>query len=124
MLVVWAWIYATWEILNTAVYIETELVPRIRLLVAEDTKFWEWEPYLAKQRSAGYNRYEWRFALYGVLILVLPAIGILISKIRLDFRSYWAWIPVLLYVVIMVAFRCLEVYRLQVQLREVGNRRK
>jgi len=120
-LLLWAWVYATWEILNTAVYLEGGLRLKIRDLVT-DKSFWGWEPYLADQRRRGYNRYEWRFALLGLLLFVLPTIAWLIWKVTPNFcdvRSYGGWAGANAYIAVMIALRVHDTSKLQSQLQQI-----
>jgi hypothetical protein len=123
LLLIWAWIYIVWEILNTAVYLEGELRVKVEGLIGEKA-FWGWEPYLAGQRNKGYNKYEWTFALLVLLVLGVGTFGWTMSAVMKNFaawRSYWGWAAVSTYALIMIGARVREVLRLQVKLRDIGN---
>jgi hypothetical protein len=122
LFIVWSWVYATWEILNTTVYLEGSLRPKVEKLPIVTRPFWGWEPYLADQRRKGYNRYEWRFALLGFLFFIVPTIMLLVWKVTPRFcnvRSYGGWAGANLYVIVMISLRSREVSSLQGKLQQI-----
>jgi len=124
LLLVWAWTYTVWEILNTAAYLEGDLRHRVERLVG-DGAFWGWESYLAAQRKKGYDRFEWTLGLLILLIGGVVLFGRSISTVR-DIFSGWrsnaGWILASAYVLVMITGRMRGVFRLQVQLKELGKR--
>jgi len=123
LLLVWAWTYTVWEIFNTAVYLEGDLRQRIARLVRDDA-FWGWESYLAAQRAKGYDRYEWTYGLFVLLIVAIFVFGRGISTVTTVFagwRSNAGWLAVSPYVIAMIAGRIWKTFRLQGRLKELGK---
>lgn len=122
LLASWAYCYATWEILNTAYYLEGNLRKKIATLVGSRS-FWGWEPYLSQIKKRGFNRFEWQLSLMVLLVSVLIALPWLAIKYQI---IHLTWAQGLLaaaniYVAAMVGLRAKEIWTLQLKLLRVGE---
>jgi hypothetical protein len=105
LLCVWAWSYSTWEILNTALYLEGSLRHEIRELLPGRSLL-GWESYLARPRKVGYSKYERQFALFVLVMLLLATIGWLIYEAKPNFREVSSYLPSSIPWIVVDAYVC------------------
>jgi hypothetical protein len=133
-LVVWAWVQACWEMSNIALFLETKLKPKIaHLLFVKSKSFLSWDAYIARQRSQGFDKFESRQSLLVLLLLTvvilvgpflvkigfhltLPLLHSMLLRICCLIRSYWQWLFLDIYVVVMISLRSLRMMQIQKEL--------